>query len=491
MSSDASKDVARGVKVSRRKFLGVSTAAAVGGIVAGVIVGAVGGYLAGQSAAPAKTVTATETRTVTTTLAPGAPTTITQTVTSTLTQTRTATVTQPVTTTVTETKTVTQAAPAQAKSIRIGVSVPLTGWFAATGAELEAGYRAWAERVNKRGGILGRPVELVILDDAGDAKKTVSNYKNLLEVEKVDFLFGPGGPSATVVAALPILEEAHMPSFYSSVSLRPWTEGFKYGFSAFPSTEKWAKPAIDVLLSIARDVKTIALIAQASEFPLDMMGVAKTYAPTKGLKVVMEEQYPTDITTFIPILEKLKTLNPDILFATGAPSHCILLTRQMKEVGYWPKLYYFSLGPYHPAVMQALGRDLDYVYTTVQWIPYPFIKDYEAKEFTEIATNLRKTIPTYSVWVTYAIGRMFEEAVYRAGSFDRDKIRDAMFDIAKDGIYVAGVKLWIDPSAKNPQQNQAEGIIIQIQNGQYTIIWPPELATGKPIYPTPSWTERK
>jgi iron(III) transport system substrate-binding protein len=91
------------MKISRRKFLGVSTAAAVGAVVGGVIVGAVGGYLAGQSAAPAKTVTATETRTVTTTLAPGAPTTITQTVTSTLTQTRTATVTQPVTTTVTQT----------------------------------------------------------------------------------------------------------------------------------------------------------------------------------------------------------------------------------------------------------------------------------------------------------------------------------------------------------------------------------------------------
>jgi len=121
MSSDASKDVARGVKVSRRKFLGVSTAAAVGGIVAGVIVGAVGGYLAGQSAAPAKTVTATETRTVTTTLAPGAPTTITQTVTSTLTQTRTATVTQPVTTTVTQT-----APEARLPKIRIG-SVAYTG----------------------------------------------------------------------------------------------------------------------------------------------------------------------------------------------------------------------------------------------------------------------------------------------------------------------------------------------------------------------------
>ena len=71
------KEELSGVKVSRRRFLAVSTAAAVGAVVAGVVVGAVGGYLAGQAAAPAKTVTATETRTITTTLAPGAPTTIT------------------------------------------------------------------------------------------------------------------------------------------------------------------------------------------------------------------------------------------------------------------------------------------------------------------------------------------------------------------------------------------------------------------------------
>jgi branched-chain amino acid transport system substrate-binding protein len=445
--------------VSRRNLL----AAGVSGVV-GLGLGLAGGYFL----SPEKQVT----RTVEITRQVGG-TTVTQ------------TVTQPVTTTITQT------VPAGVKPIRIGVSVPLTGWFAATGKELETGYKAWAERVNKRGGILGRPVELVILDDASDAKNTVSNYKRLLEVEKVDFLFGPGGPSATIVAALPILEEARMPSFYSSVSLRPWTQGFRYGFSAFSSSEKWAKPAIDAFLSFAPDVKTIGLIAQASEFPLDMMSAAKSYAEKKGLEVVMEEQYPTDITTFVPLLEKLKTLKPDILFATGGPSHCILLTRQMKETGFWPKIYYFTLGPYNPAVIEALGRDIDYVYTTVQWLPYPFIKDYEVKEFTEVATRLGGVMPTYSTWVTYVIGRMFEEAVYRAGSFDKDKIRDAMFDIAKDGIRVAGVRIWINPSAINPQQNQEEGIIIQIQNRQYTVIWPPELATGKPIYPAPSWSERR
>jgi len=135
MSSDREEGeyTSGSVKLSRRRFLGVSTAAAAGGIVGGIIVGAVGGYLAGQAAAPK--VTTTETRTVTTTQAPGAPTTITQTVTqpTTVTQTRTATVTatQPVTTTVTATQpvttTVTQTAPEpRLPKIRIG-SVAYTG----------------------------------------------------------------------------------------------------------------------------------------------------------------------------------------------------------------------------------------------------------------------------------------------------------------------------------------------------------------------------
>jgi ABC-type branched-subunit amino acid transport system substrate-binding protein len=193
-------DVERG-RVSRRRFLAVSTAAAVGGIVAGVVAGVVGGYFAGQATAPEKTVTVA-----------GTPTTVTQ--------------------TVTETKTVTTTAArleAAPRVIKIGGTVGVTGPFASSVSVQGKMYDAWAKLVNEKfGGIYVReygrhlPVKVIWYDDKGDPATVEKYYTKLCTEDQIDIAMGPftavnAFPAATICERYGVpeidLQAAEVPIF--------------------------------------------------------------------------------------------------------------------------------------------------------------------------------------------------------------------------------------------------------------------------------------
>src|SRR5690606_18244843 len=85
--------------------------------------------------------------------------------------------------------------------IRIGVSLPLTGDFSEPGKGIERGYEAWAQYVNENGGLLGRDVELLILDDQSSADRVASDYEKLINEDGVDLVFGPFSTRLVVPAA--------------------------------------------------------------------------------------------------------------------------------------------------------------------------------------------------------------------------------------------------------------------------------------------------
>ncbi|RPJ00925.1 MAG: ABC transporter substrate-binding protein, partial [Deltaproteobacteria bacterium] len=95
------------------------------------------------------------------------------------------------------------------KPILIGGSLPLTGTFSATGKWVEKGYQFWAEEVNARGGMMGRPVKLVIYDDKSDAKEAVNLAEKAITVDKVDLLLG-GYPGTACTAVMPVAEKYKM-----------------------------------------------------------------------------------------------------------------------------------------------------------------------------------------------------------------------------------------------------------------------------------------
>ena len=93
--------------------------------------------------------------------------------------------------------------PAAGQPIKIGISLSLSGDFSDPGKAVKRGYELWAAYVNAHGGILGRQVQLKIVDDASNPNQAVTNYQNLITRDHVDLTFGPfssllTGPSASV-----------------------------------------------------------------------------------------------------------------------------------------------------------------------------------------------------------------------------------------------------------------------------------------------------
>src|SRR5260370_4181456 len=93
------------------------------------------------------------------------------------------------------------------KPIKIGLSYSTSSDFSADGPAMKQGYQLWADTVNKNGGLLGRPVQLVILDDKSNPDLTTKNYKTLINVDHVNLLFGPFSTLLTKQAA-PVAQNA-------------------------------------------------------------------------------------------------------------------------------------------------------------------------------------------------------------------------------------------------------------------------------------------
>ncbi len=121
------------------------------------------------------------------------------------------------------------AAYAAEKPILIGGSLPLTGTYSATGKWVERGYQLWAEEINGKGGLLGRPVKLIIYDDKSDAKEAVSLIEKVITVDKADLLLG-GYPGTACTAVMPVAEKYKMVYVSMGGHMESFSQGYTYSF---------------------------------------------------------------------------------------------------------------------------------------------------------------------------------------------------------------------------------------------------------------------
>jgi len=335
-------DVERG-RVSRRRFLAVSTAAAVGGIVAGVVAGVVGGYFAGQATAPEKTVTVA-----------GTPTTVTQ--------------------TVTETKTVTTTAArleAAPRVIKIGGTVGVTGPFASSVSVQGKMYDAWAKLVNEKfGGIYVReygrhlPVKVIWYDDKGDPATVEKYYTKLCTEDQIDIAMGPftavnAFPAATICERYGVpeidLQAAEVPIFNK-----------KWVFGSLDIMPKWLINYLEMLKDEGK-AKSIAFINSDEPFGNEVNGGGMELASRMGFNVLGQLKYTFETTDFTPIITKLKEWNPDVVSMCD-PTGILQATfwKQARALGFKPKDFHACFGALGP-VATAMGGLENWITADLYW----------------------------------------------------------------------------------------------------------------------------
>ena len=372
------------------------------------------------------------------------------------------------------------------QSLKMGAVVPLTGRYGAGGAQIRAGYEFAVEHLNATGGVLvggvKMPVELVLLDDESDATKTVARLETLAAQGVVGYLGGFG--SDLHAAAASVAEKNRIPYLGVAFALQKiHAQGFRYLFSPF-----WKSPDIGqatqgllTLIPAADRPKTVAIFQEKTDWGREMAAAWTEAGKTGGYQVVVHGEYAPGAKDFSDLILKAKSANVEVVLALPTPPDGMTMVKQMKELGYTPKLSLFIRAPDAQIWSQNLGKDGDYMVLAAGW-PHAMkgagvreLNDAHQKKFGRPADPL--------VGPAYACVEILAAAVTRAGFPDREKVRDAIAATNLNTV-IGAVKFRPDGTGIVPQA------LLQWVSGKQELVWPKETATAPLAFPAPPFAKR-
>jgi branched-chain amino acid transport system substrate-binding protein len=375
------------------------------------------------------------------------------------------------------------------EAITFGSALSLSGWMASS-VELyqTSNYDLWVEDVNARGGIYVKeygkrlPVKWKYYDDKSDPATTARMYEKLILSDKVNFVVAPAG-TAWHFAAAPIANHYGYQMIGATVSSdalvkRAAAGKLPYYFTAFPPPADIGPAIVDLLAEL--EVKSVALLYTSTLYGIEYAAALGPQLQVSKIATPIMESYPWDIKDFSPLLKKVKAANVDALLAMGYDIDGALLTEQMMVLGINPKVYYqASMGWGMETYINKFGKNaLEGIMGDVAWnkdMPYTGASAY----FDRFVKKLGREPDSSSSPFVYATMEIYEQAIEKAGSLDRKKVRDVM---AKETFStVTGPVKFVNQYWKYPV------LVGQWQNGKWTGIAPSQAREEKALYPKPEW----
>lgn len=378
-------------------------------------------------------------------------------------------------------------APAEASGepIRIGASLPLTGRFSEPGTAAQQGYEVWATMVNESGGLLGRPVELTIVDNASDQDTAVADYEKLITVDKVDLVVGP-------FSSFLVIPTSEVAARYGYAFVEPaggapdvFNRGLNNIFFAQPAPgDQQAIPFTDFILALPDDQRpqTFAVVSQDDPFTLGVMDSIKATLTEAGMELVFDEIYAPETTDFSSIAIQVADLDPDLIVGGTVLEDSVGQIRAYQEAGYQPRIAYFTTGPSLPGPFrEGLGGATEGVFASISWFP-------EAEEFQN-AEMVAKYIEMFGgtagdipedVANAFTVGQVLHQAVENIGSLDNA----ALIEELHQGTYDSVVGPLSFDEVGTPQ---GSFMLLQWQGDTFVIVGPADRARGEPIVPKPEW----
>ncbi len=378
--------------------------------------------------------------------------------------------------------------------LRVGGSISKTGAYAAIAQNVLRGNQLCVKHTNEKGGVIGRKLEYTAEDDQSQPASAVRIYEKLIADGKVDAVFSPYSSPITDAVA-DVVEKHRMPMVASSAATTSiFRKGRRFLFMFTSPAEVYLEGLIE--MAAKRGLKTLALLHEDTLLPRAIVEGAAELARKKGLQIVLAQPYPRGTEDFSALLRKVRDLNPDVLAVPGYFNDAVAIVRQMKDLNVNPRMFAVTSGGDLLKFHEVLGKSAEFVYAPAKWEPelvtlragglIPIARQYPgAREFVDAH---RKDFPgadlSYQTAEGYGACQIFVEAVRRAGSLDADKIRDAVLKMDLNTVFGA---FRVD---QNGFQVAHRMITFQWQDGRKVIVWPDEVAPGKPRFPTPPWSQR-
>ena len=374
----------------------------------------------------------------------------------------------------------------QANTFRIGVITALTGQTAAFGQAHKNGYTIALNELNAKGGVLGKPIELVYYDDQSRADQAVQGVSKLVDQDHVPLILGSYS-SENTRAIVPAVTQKQVPLLMPTATADNVLEsGSPWVFRVCEGSGAYARSTMDFLKNNG-DPKTIAIVYENTNFGQSNAQAMREKAKNSGLTVVDEEAYQNSSPDYKALLQRVKAKNPEVIYFASYLLDASTLMRQSAEVGLNPK-YFTSAGTgfaaaEFPSQDKGAGKFAEYTFSVSQWLPTAKWKG--SKEFDEAFFKLTGAHPAYHAMEAYATLLVAVAAIEKAGRPDATAIRDAIRGVEIPETPFGPVKF----DARG--QNAHPVLITQVQGGQYKVVWPTNAAEAQPIIPTPPWNLRK
>jgi len=376
---------------------------------------------------------------------------------------------------------------ATAGTIKIGISLPLTGDFSEPGTAAMRGYQIWQQQLNAHGGLLGKKVQLVIRDDQSDQNTIVNDYTRLITQDKVDLLLGTFSSLLNLPASA-VAEKFHMVYVEpAGGSPKMFSRGFQYLFFAQQATAphqgdlfaKWVKGLG------AKRPQTAAYPEQDDPFAAPVAEGIRAKLEAAGIKTVYKTTYAPDTTDFDTIASAIKSSGADIVVQGAVFDDGVGLIRSMKKAGYNPKILFQTSAPSESKTFSsAIGlANTEGIFYAVSWSPSAKGKLYPQNQsfLSAYKKKYKGQIPAEDAADAYAAAQVLETALRKVGKVDQDAIRDYLHSHVVRTIL--GPLSWDATGA--PKQ---AFLLAQWQHGASQIVAPKVIATSKKIvFPKPNW----
>ncbi len=386
-------------------------------------------------------------------------------------------------------------AGAQAKvegdTIVLGSAISLTGKYSTNGIHAQRGYDIAVKRINEMGGVKvgGKSYKLKVVyyDDESTPARGAQLAERLIKQDGVQYMLGPYSSGLTKAVA-PVTEKYKIPMVEAEGASRSlFTQGYKYLFAVLSTSEQYLASSITLAAEMAEkngkkpsDVK-LAMAFENDPFSLDVRAGVMDDAKKYGMKVVIDDKLPRDLSDMSATLTKVKAVKPDILVVSGHSKGAATAARQIKEM----QIDVPMIAVTHcesAAIIEKFGKATEGILCPTQWAE---TLSYTGKYFGSAAEydNTFKTehpdyqnVPYQAAQASAAV-LVWKEAFERANSFDTEKLRDAISATEMTTFYG---NIRFDDTGKNIAKPM---VLRQIQGGALNVVAPTKWASSDLVHP--------
>jgi len=387
------------------------------------------------------------------------------------------------------------AAPPTGEPIVVGSTLSLTGAFAATGVIHRIAGEQFVEQLNASGGLLGRPVEWLVLDDESDQANVATLYERLISQEEVDLIIGPYA-TPNIISAMAVAERHGFVMPQHTAVLAPamaydcqfpaWSIGFTPNefvpnqlFDAFESLDN---PPSSIVFVTNQGGSTDFVTHGSPDADDDPSAV--TIAEERGLEVLADISYPPPPGTpdWAAIAAQVRDANPDAIMMNSLGVESVALIEAMEQLDYQPPLM-FSLFP-APGPLLGLGEPADGHLSVSMFEPNEPILEQRGDEVRQIVETFQAATEAeglpYTAFETQATGswtawEILVAGVEAAGDLDQAAICDALHADGADTTFHGNLSF--DPEQNNFWET-TQGIK-QVQDGDWIMVWPEDSAAAE------------